>query len=124
MSNIHSVSRRSFLAATSAMALARGASSGDRLKAGLIGCGGRGTEAAFNILTGNENVELVAMADVFEDKLETSLNKLRSYSRSVTRDAAITVEHNCKPVQFIPDELFPLYRSPINDNPEYPFPGS
>src|SRR5437667_8522503 len=94
-----SFSRRTFLAATSAMALARGASSKDRLKAGLVGCGGRGTQAVVNLLTGNQNVELVAMADVFEDKLEGSLNRLRSDARYVSRDAGITVERNGKPVE-------------------------
>jgi hypothetical protein len=85
-----SLSRRTFLAATSAMALARGAPSKDKLKAGLVGCGGRGTQAVVNLLTGNENVELVAMADVFEDHLEGSLNRLRSNAKYVSRDAGIT----------------------------------
>lgn len=49
----------------------------DKLKAGIIGCGGRGTGAVHNILSGNKNVELVAMGDVFEDKLESSLARLR-----------------------------------------------
>jgi predicted dehydrogenase len=48
-----------------------------KLKAGLVGCGGRGTQAAQQFLQGNENVELVAMADIFEDKLETSLSRLQ-----------------------------------------------
>ena len=54
---------------------------GETLKAGLIGCGGRGTGAAAQFLTGNQNVELVAMADIFEDKLEHSLNALRQEPR-------------------------------------------
>ncbi|MFP4501770.1 MAG: Gfo/Idh/MocA family protein [Candidatus Hydrogenedentota bacterium] len=43
---------------------------GETIRIGLIGCGGRGGGAVLNCLTGNENVKLVAMADVFEDKLE------------------------------------------------------
>jgi predicted dehydrogenase len=50
---------------------------GKTLKAGLIGCGGRGTGAAQEFLQGSQNVELVAMADIFEDKLERCLNLLR-----------------------------------------------
>ena len=38
------------------------------LKVGLLGCGGRGTGAAMQMLEGNENVKLVAVADIFEDK--------------------------------------------------------
>jgi predicted dehydrogenase len=75
-------SRRSFLAGGATAftlvrpELVRGAGK-EKLKAGLIGCGGRGTLAVVDMLTGNENVELVAMADVFEDKLEGSLARLR-----------------------------------------------
>lgn len=71
------VSRRAFLAGSAAASMARGASNG-RLKAGLIGCGGRGTQATVDLLTGNPDVELTAMADVFEDHLEGSLNNLRN----------------------------------------------
>jgi predicted dehydrogenase len=56
--------------------LIRGAGK-EKLKAGLIGCGGRGTTAAFDLLTGNENVELVAMADLFPEHVEQSLARLR-----------------------------------------------
>ena len=49
----------------------------EKLKAGLIVCGGRGTTATFDLLAANGNVELVAMADVFEDHLEKSLARLR-----------------------------------------------
>jgi predicted dehydrogenase len=47
------------------------------LKVGLLGCGGRGTGAAQNHLVGNERVKLVAMADLFEDRLKSSLDKLK-----------------------------------------------
>jgi predicted dehydrogenase len=57
--------------------LVRGAGD-EKLKAGLVGCGGRGTEAAQQFLHGNENVELVAMGDIFEDRLEKSLAEIRT----------------------------------------------
>lgn len=44
-----------------------------KLKIALVGCGGRGTGAAVQALNADENVELVAMADVFEDRLKGSL---------------------------------------------------
>ena len=56
--------------------LVRGAGK-EKLRAGIVGCGGRGTGAVHNHLTGNKNVELVAMGDLFEDKLEGSLRSLR-----------------------------------------------
>jgi predicted dehydrogenase len=44
---------------------------------GVIGCGGRGTGAAANVLTSAQGVRLVAMGDVFKDHLDHSLNTLR-----------------------------------------------
>jgi predicted dehydrogenase len=55
----------------------RGAGKG-LLRVGLVGCGGRGTNAAQQLLAGNENVELVAMGDVFEDQLQKSLDTLKA----------------------------------------------
>ncbi len=70
-------SRRSFIAGSAAAMVSAAAPQNGRLKAGLIGCGGRGTQAAVDLLTGNPDVELTAMADVFEDHLESSLRQLR-----------------------------------------------
>jgi predicted dehydrogenase len=55
-----------------------GASPGDTLKVGLVGCGGRGTGAAAQALQADTNVELTAMGDVFESQLKGSLNTLRN----------------------------------------------
>jgi predicted dehydrogenase len=46
------------------------------LKAGLIGCGGRGSGAAENFLNSAPNLQLVAMADVFKDRLDASRKQL------------------------------------------------
>jgi predicted dehydrogenase len=44
---------------------------------GLVGCGGRGTGAASQALRADRNVRLVAMADMFRDRLDGSLAELR-----------------------------------------------
>ena len=48
-----------------------------KLKVSVVGCGGRGTGAAVQALRADENVELVAMADAFKDRLEKSLNAIK-----------------------------------------------
>jgi predicted dehydrogenase len=53
------------------------AAGSDVLRVGLIGCGGRGTGAAEQALTADKNTKLVAMGDMFKDKLETSLDRLK-----------------------------------------------
>ncbi len=50
----------------------------DKIKVGLIGCGGRGTGAATNAMNGCNNVELVAVADLFQDKLDSVESRLKS----------------------------------------------
>jgi myo-inositol 2-dehydrogenase / D-chiro-inositol 1-dehydrogenase len=53
------------------------AANSDTLRVGLIGCGGRGTGAANNALRADSNTVLVAMADVFGDRLNNSLQSLQ-----------------------------------------------
>lgn len=48
-----------------------------KLKVSVIGCGGRGTGAAVQALRADDNVELIAMADAFEDRLENSLAAIK-----------------------------------------------
>src|SRR3989454_1721641 len=53
------------------------AAGSDILRIALIGCGGRGSGAADQALSTSGGVKLVAMADVFEDKLQGSLDNLK-----------------------------------------------
>ncbi|HMH20387.1 MAG TPA: Gfo/Idh/MocA family oxidoreductase, partial [Puia sp.] len=46
------------------------------IKIALIGCGGRGTGAAVQALSTSQNVQLVAMADAFRDRLDGSLKHI------------------------------------------------
>ena len=50
---------------------------GKPLKAALIGCGSRGTGAAFNFLDAGDNLSIVALADMFPDKLQNCRNLLK-----------------------------------------------
>jgi len=56
-------------------------SNSDTLKVGLLGCGNRGTDAAINMLEGGNNVMLIAMADLFEDRLKGSREKIRNHKK-------------------------------------------
>lgn len=48
----------------------------DRIRVGLVGCGGRGTGAAQDALLAGPNIELVAMGDIFKSRVEASLAQL------------------------------------------------
>ncbi|MBW6501884.1 MAG: Gfo/Idh/MocA family oxidoreductase [Bacteroidales bacterium] len=51
---------------------------GRLLKAGLIGCGGRGTGAAINFLDAGPNLQITALGDVFQDKLDQCREQLKA----------------------------------------------
>ena len=50
---------------------------GKPLKAGLIGCGGRGTGAAINFLSAGPNLSITALGDVFQDRIDGCQAKLK-----------------------------------------------
>ena len=50
---------------------------GRPIRAALIGCGARGTGAAFNFLDAGDNLSIVALSDVFSDRVENSRKMLR-----------------------------------------------
>jgi predicted dehydrogenase len=72
------------LAAPSSRIYAAGS---DKLRVGLIGCGGRGTGAATDCVKSSDNVEIVAMGDIFQDHLDKSLASL---SRKVDDKVSVT----------------------------------
>lgn len=47
-----------------------------KLKVGFVGTGGRGTGAASQALSADDNIVLHAVGDVFQDKIDTSLQQL------------------------------------------------
>lgn len=46
------------------------ATDGKELKAGVIGCGGRGSGAAFNFLNAANGVTIVALGDTFQERVD------------------------------------------------------
>src|SRR5713226_6882424 len=66
--------------------LVRGTAANSAVRVGLLGCGGRGTEDATNLVdTGGARV--VALADLFQDQLDKAretFNKMQQTRRSST----------------------------------------
>ncbi|MEM7316931.1 MAG: Gfo/Idh/MocA family oxidoreductase, partial [Planctomycetota bacterium] len=85
----NSATRRTFLKAASTTAAIAGtmtiprnahaAGTNDRLKVGLVGCGGRGSGAAQNAVNGDKNCEIWAMGDAFEDRLNLSKPVIKAH---------------------------------------------
>lgn len=120
----YKISRRSLLTAAAASTftllkpeLVRGAGK-ERLRAGLVGCGGRGTGAIVNLLSADPNVEIVAMGDIFSDKMEASMKRLQ--------DPAYLGRNVKEWVPFLntmPDDLVASIQKRVNVPPENRFVG-
>ena len=105
MQETQGLSRRNFIktSAVGAGVLALGtsriyAAGSDTVRVGLIGCGGRGTHDATKCLRSSENVELVAMGDLFNDRLERCLRTL-SRPPSENSQGRISVSDKVKVTQ-------------------------
>src|ERR1019366_8826544 len=94
----NSTTRREFLktstkavagaALTAAIARPGYAAEDNTIRVALVGCGGRGTGAAANALaTTSGPIKLVAMADVFADKLNRIYDALNSAATKVAGSA-------------------------------------
>jgi predicted dehydrogenase len=85
--NPHLTSRREFLGQSALLAGALAApailtsrafaATGDTLRVGLVGCGGRGTGAASQAINADKNVILTAVGDAFPEKCERALRELQ-----------------------------------------------
>jgi predicted dehydrogenase len=62
------------------------APNGPVLKAGLIGCGDRGTGAALNFLKAGPNLKVVALGDVLQDHLDTCRDNLAKNAQQQIAD--------------------------------------
>ncbi|MGO9275287.1 MAG: Gfo/Idh/MocA family protein [Terriglobia bacterium] len=89
----------------------------ERLRAGLVGCGGRGTEAAIDLLTADPTVELVSMGDIFEDKLQKSLANLRDPKFLMDASPKRAAEFTGKPLADLVDSV----RKRVNVDPDHCF---
>ncbi len=77
-----SVSRRDFIKTSAVSAVALGVTSrmyaagSDTIRVGLIGCGGQGTRDLISCVKSSAGVQIVALGDLFEDRLKGSIDTL------------------------------------------------
>jgi len=85
------MSRRDFLKASAASAVLIGsgalaagkgswAAGTDTIRVGVIGCGGRGTGAAVDCVKGSEGMKIVALGDLFKDRVDGAFSALTGNS--------------------------------------------
>jgi predicted dehydrogenase len=82
-------SRRDFLKTSAGLSISAGAwaAGSDIIRVGVIGCGGRGTEAATQAMHADQGVRITAMADLLMDRAQEKRNLIRvKFPNQVTAD--------------------------------------
>lgn len=74
---IKTASMASLAAAVSGAGGLFAAGASETIRVGVIGCGGRGTGAAIDCMDAAPGVEVVALADLFADRVQSSLARLK-----------------------------------------------
>jgi predicted dehydrogenase len=109
-----SITRRDFIKTSVGASLAAAipgnlglhAQGSDTIRVGVIGCGGRGTGAAIDCLNAAPGVEIVAMGDLFMDRIDSSLKRIREAHPDkvkVTKDKCFTGFDNYLKVAACPE---------------------
>jgi predicted dehydrogenase len=116
------------------------AAADDPIRIGVIGCGGRGTGAALNALQAQtrviypkvmyhtedaangaqiqaKNVRIIALADLFKDRLDRCREQLKKVGNDVADDACFTGFDACKKVLAMPDVNYVILATPPNFRP-------
>ena len=112
------------------------------IKIGLIGCGGRGTGAALDALqaateviyptdtyhtedaaegarAASQGVQIVALADVFQDRLERCREQLQKVGMPVSEDRCFIGFNAYKEVMHLPDVNYVILATPPNFRPAH-----
>jgi predicted dehydrogenase len=108
------ITRRDFIQTSAAASLAAAIPAGlglyaagsDATRVGVVACGGRGTGAAIDCMESAPGVEVVAMADLFADRIQSSLARLREKHADkvkVTADKCFTGFDAYKKVCALPE---------------------
>ncbi len=62
----------------------------DTIRVGLVGCGGRGMGDLINCVMSSPGVEVTALGDLFQDKVDSALARLKDRSRPPESDAKVS----------------------------------
>ncbi len=119
------MSRRQFVASAATVAaatsafpyFARGALADKTLRIGLIGSGGRGTGAVRDAYNADSNVKLVAMSDMYPDRIEASAERLKEIVELDARYRFAGADGYKKVLEQEPDYV--ILATPPNYRPEH-----
>ncbi|HOW40541.1 MAG TPA: Gfo/Idh/MocA family oxidoreductase, partial [Bacteroidales bacterium] len=97
----------------------RGAPKGKKLRAGLVGAGARGTGAAINFISSGPDLEIVALADVFQDKIDACRARFASFNLPIPEENCFAGFDGYKKLMALPDIDVVLLATPPQFRPDH-----
>jgi predicted dehydrogenase len=97
----------------------RGAPKGKKLRAGLVGVGARGTGAAINFISSGPDLEIIALADVFQDKIDACRERFASFKLPIPAENCFTGFDGYKKLMALPDVDVVILATPCKFRPEH-----
>ncbi len=97
----------------------KGAPKGRKLRAGLVGAGGRGTGAAINFISAGPDLEIIAVADVFQDKIDAFRKRFESFGLKIPEENCFTGFDGYKKLMAIDDIDVVILATPPKFRPEH-----
>jgi predicted dehydrogenase len=97
----------------------RGAPKGKKLRAALIGCGARGTGAAINFISSGPDLEIVALADTFQDQIDACRARFASFNLPIPEENCFAGFDGYRKVMAIPDLDVVLLCTPPQFRPDH-----
>ena len=97
----------------------KGAPQGKKIKAGLVGAGARGTGAAINFISSGPDLEIIALADEFQDKIDACRARFASFNLPIPEENCFTGFDGYKKLMAIPDIDVVILATPPHFRPEH-----
>ena len=97
----------------------KGAPKGKKLRAGLVGTGARGTGAAINFISAGPDLEIIALADVFQDKIDACRERFASFNLPIPAENCFVGFDGYKKLMAIPDVDVVLLATPPQFRPDH-----
>ena len=97
----------------------KAAPKGKKLRAALIGCGNRGTGAAMNFISAGPDLHIVALADVFQDKMDDCRARFAKLKMEIPAENCFSGFDGYKNVMALADVDVVILATPPQFRPEH-----
>jgi predicted dehydrogenase len=97
----------------------KAAPKGKKLNAGLVGVGNRGTGAALNFISAGPDLNIVALADVFQDKVDAGRERFAKLKKEIPAENCFSGFDAYKKLMALPEVDVVILATPPKFRPEH-----